>query len=133
MKRKHHQRGAAALEFGLAFLLFFSIVYGIMEFGRIVGSYNVLSGAVREGVRYAIVHGSASGSPASTTDIENIVRHWAIGLNANSVVVNTTWDPGTGPGSAVKVTASYVVTPFTRLIVRNGVRVQSSSQMTISQ
>ena len=133
MNTKHRQRGAAALEFGRAFLVFFFVVYGIMEFGRIVASYNIISGAAREGVRYAMVHGSASGSPASASDVQTVVRNWAIGLDTSSVVVTTTWNPGNAPGSTVKVKASYTVTPFTSLILQNGITVQSSSQRTISQ
>jgi len=58
MNIKRRRRGAVALEFGLAFLVFFFVVYGIMEFGRIVASYNIISGAAREGVRYAAVEES---------------------------------------------------------------------------
>ena len=94
------------LEFGLAFLVFMSAVYAIMEFGRIVSSYNILSGAAREGVRYAVVHGSASGSAATASDIQTVVRNWAIGLDTNSVAVTTTWDPGNGPGGKVNVKAA---------------------------
>jgi Flp pilus assembly protein TadG len=127
------RRGATTLEFGLAFMVFFMVVYGIMEFGRVVASYNILSGATREGVRYAIVHGSASGSAATAPDVQNVVRRWAIGLDSNSVAVTTTWTPGNAPGSQVKVIASYTVQPFTGLILRNGITVRSSSQMVISQ
>jgi Flp pilus assembly protein TadG len=133
MKIRHRESGAVALEFGLAFLAFFFVVYGIMEFGRIVASYNIIAGAAREGVRYAMVHGSASGSAASASDIQTVVRNWAIGLDTSSVVVTTTWTPGNAPGSQVKVKASYTVTPFTSLILKNGITVQSSSQMIISQ
>jgi Flp pilus assembly protein TadG len=133
MNVKHRQRGAVVLEFGLAFLVFFSVVYGIMEFGRIVASYNILSGAAREGVRYAVVHGSASGSVATASDIQDVVRRWAIGMDTSAVVVTTTWTPGNAPGSQVKVNASYTITPFTGLILKNGITVQSSSQMAISQ
>jgi len=133
MDVKHRRRGATTLEFGLAFMVFFVVMYGIMEFGRVVASYNILSGATREGVRYATVHGSASGSAATATDVQNMVRGWAIGLDANSVVVTTTWTPGNAPGSQVKVKASYTVQPFTGLILHNGITVQSSSQMVISQ
>jgi Flp pilus assembly protein TadG len=133
MNRKHSQRGASILEFGLAFLVFFSALYGIMEFGRIVASYNIISGAAREGARYAMVHGSASGSVATASDIQDVVRNWAIGLDTSAVVVATTWTPGNAPGSQVKVKASYTVTPFTGLILPNGITVQSSSQMSISQ
>ena len=133
MNRKHRQRGAAILEFGLAFLAFFVVLYGIMEFGRIVASYNILSGAAREGARYAIVHGSASGSVATASDIQDIVRRWAIGMDTSTVAVTTTWSPGNAPGGLVKVTASYNITPFTALLVKSGITVQSSSQMAISQ
>ena len=132
-KRKHSQRGTVIIELGLAFLIFFSVLYGIMEFSRIVASYNILAGAAREGARYAMVHGSSSGSVASETDIQNIVRKWAIGLNKSSVAVTTTWSPGKAPGSEVKVAVSYPVSPFTRLIFKNSVTVKSTSRMTISQ
>ncbi len=131
--RNHRQRGAVALEFGLAFLLFFSVLYAIMEFGRIVASYNILSGAAREGVRYAIVHGSSSGSAASSSDIQNIVKNWAIGLDSSALNVTTTWNPGNAPGSTVTVKASYTVAPFTSLILKNGITLNSTSQMVISQ
>jgi Flp pilus assembly protein TadG len=133
MNNKHHERGVYLLEFGLSFLVLLSMLYGIMEFGRAVASYNILAGASREGLRYASVHGSSSGSAASAADIQTIVRNWAIGLDTSAVVVTTTWTPGNGPGSKVKVTASYTLTPFTRLILQNGITLQSSSQMVISQ
>jgi Flp pilus assembly protein TadG len=131
--RRNRQRGAAALEFGLAFLVFFSLVYAIMEYGRIVASYNILAGATREATRYAVVHGGASGAAATASDIQNVVRHWAIGLDSNSVLVTTTWSPGNGPGSHVRVHSSYTVQPFTGLILHNGLTLQSTSEMTISQ
>ena len=133
MTTKIRQRGTVTIEFGLAFLAFFAVVYGIMEFSRIVASYNILSGAAREGARYAMVHGSASGSVASATDIQNVVRKWAVGMTSSSVLVTTTWTPGNAPGSQVKVKATYTVTPFTRLLLSAGIPVQASSQMTISQ
>lgn len=131
--RKQRQRGAAVIEFALAFLAFFLLVYGIMEYGRIVASYNILAGATREAARYAVVHGSSSGSAATATDIQDVVRRWAVGLDTNSVAVTTTWTPGNGPGSTVKVQSSYTVQPFTGLILHNGLTLQSTSQMVISQ
>jgi Flp pilus assembly protein TadG len=133
LHRKHGQRGQALMEFGLAFMVFLFVMYGIMEFGRMMASYNILAGAAREGARYATVHGSASGSAASSTQIQTVVRNWSLGLDANSVLVTTTWTPGKGPGSKVKVQASYAMVPFSGLILNNSVTLQSSSQMFISQ
>jgi len=133
MNRKNRQCGAATLEFGLAFLLFFAFVCAIMEFGRIVASYNILAGATREATRYATVHGSASGTPATSADIQDVVRNWAVGLDRNSVLVTTTWSPGNGPGSRVRVQSRYTAIPFTGLILHNAVTLQSNSEMIISQ
>ncbi len=133
MIRKHQQRGAAALEFGLCFLLFLALVAGIMEFGWIVYSYNILAGATREGVRYATVHGSASGAVATATDIQNVVRGWAIGLDSSSILVTTTWTPGNAPGSRVKVQTRYAAVPVTGLVMNRTITLQSTSEMVISQ
>jgi len=130
---RHRERGATILEFGLSFLIFISVVYGIMECGRIVSSYNIVAGAAREGSRYAMVHGSASGSAATASDIQTIVRNWAIGLDTSAITVTTTWASGNGPGNPVLVKASYSITPFTGLILKNAITLQSSSQMLISQ
>jgi len=133
MKRKQTERGAAMVEFALSFLLFFMVVYAIMEFGRVVACYNILAGATREGARYATVHGSASGAVASASDIQNVVRRWSIGLDPNSVMVTTTWAPGNNPGKQVKVQAQYTVSPFTGLILASGIPLGSNSVMVISQ
>jgi Flp pilus assembly protein TadG len=130
---KRSERGNTMVEFALAFMVFFLVLYGIMEFGRVVASYNILSGAAREGARYAIVHGSSSGSAASSTDIQTIVRNWSVGLESSSVAVTTTWTPGNAPGNTVKVKASYAISPFSGLIFRNNITLQSTSQMVISQ
>jgi Flp pilus assembly protein TadG len=131
--RKHGQRGQALMEFGLAFMVFLMVMYGIMEFGRMMASYNILAGAAREGARYATVHGSASGSTASGSQIQTVVRNWSLGLDANAVLVTTTWTPGNGPGSKVKVAASYAMVPFSGLILKNNMTLTSSSTMVISQ
>ena len=80
-----------------------------------------------------MVHGSASGSVATASDVQDVVRNWAIGLDTSSVAVTTTWNPGNAPGGKVNVKASYTLTPFTGLILKNGLTLQSSSQMSISQ
>lgn len=128
-----NRRGNVTVEFGLAFLVFFAIVYGIMEFSRMVSAYNILAGAAREGARYAMVHGSASGAAASESDIQNIVRRWAVGLDRNAVEVTAAWNPGNAPGNEVLVKASYKFTPFTTLILRKGITLKSTARMTISQ
>ena len=127
------EKGAAMMEFAFAFLLFIGLIVALMEFARTVYAYNVLAGAAREASRYAAVHGSKSGSPATEDDVRNRVRQWAIGLDAASVVVNTTWLPSNSPGSRVRVEVSYSVSPVSGLVIQNPITVGSRSEMMISQ
>ena len=121
------------VELSLCLLLAVTLVYAVMEFGRIVYSYTVLAGATREASRYAIVHGSLSGSPATQTEIREQVTRWAIGLDTSAVAVNATWVPSNAPGSTVRVEATYTITPFSWLLVKQPLVLGSRSEMVISQ
>ena len=130
---RRNERGAETIEFALAFILVFFLLYGVIEFGRAVYCYNTLAEATREGARYAIVHGSSSGSAASASDIQTMVRNWAVGMNSSSVTVNTTWSPGNGPGGTVTVQSSYALTPITGMIFSSNMTLSSTSKMVVSQ
>lgn len=61
----HHLRnkfkdesGAAAVEFALIAGLLFTIVFGILEYGRMFNELEVLTSAAREGARTAAVRGT---------------------------------------------------------------------------
>lgn len=51
----HHQRGAAAVEFAIVCLLFFTLLLGILEFGRMLYVYNTMQEVTRRGARAAVV------------------------------------------------------------------------------
>jgi Flp pilus assembly protein TadG len=53
--RKTTQRGAAAVEFALVATLFFMLVIGIMEMGRVLFYWNSATEATRLGARIAVV------------------------------------------------------------------------------
>ena len=129
----NRERGAETLEFALSLVLILLLVLGIMEFGRFVYAYNILAGATREATRYAIVHGSKSGTPATAADITAQVRHWAVGLDPNALTVSTTWTPANTPGSTVQVQTSYRLVPVATLILANPITIGSRSQLVISQ
>ena len=131
--RRAMQKGSSMIEFGLCFLVVFGFIYAIFEFGRIVYSYNVIAGATREASRYAMVHGSNSGSAATSDVIRARVVRWAIGLDPAALNVNTTWTPGNTPRSRVRVETSYTITPYTTLLVGGPLTLRSRSEMVISQ
>ena len=69
------EAGAAMVEFALvAVLVFFPLVFGLIELGRIVFAKTTVTAAAREGVRYAIVHGGASGAVADSTMVRGESR-----------------------------------------------------------
>lgn len=64
--RKHiaaeRSRGQAQVEFILSFLFVFLLMFGMLELILFVYTYNVLADSAKEGVRYAVVHGTNSSS-----------------------------------------------------------------------
>jgi Flp pilus assembly protein TadG len=55
---KKREDGAAAVEFALVFTLLMTIVFGIIQFGKLYGEYEALVSAAREGGRVAAVQGT---------------------------------------------------------------------------
>lgn len=49
------QKGAAAVEFALISIIFFALLIGVMEFGRVLFTWNSAVEATRRGARIAVV------------------------------------------------------------------------------
>lgn len=116
LDRRKRQRGSALVEAGLTLVVFLTTIFGLMDFGRMVWAYNLVSHAAREGTRYAMVHGKSSSSPATAADIKNVVTQQAVGLDPNSMQVNVSWIPDNKPGSAVKVALKYTFSSMTNFV-----------------
>jgi len=52
---RHQQHGAAAVEFALIAMLFFTLLLGILEFGRLFYLYNTVQEVTRRAAREAVV------------------------------------------------------------------------------
>jgi len=53
---RRNERGASIAEFSVVALFFFMIIFGIIEFGRLLYIHNALTDASRRGARYAALH-----------------------------------------------------------------------------
>ena len=53
---KNNQKGTTIAEFAMVALLFFTMIFGIIEFGRLLYIHNALTDATRKGARYAALH-----------------------------------------------------------------------------
>ena len=123
------QRGQAMVEFALVAPIFILMLMGVIEFGRFVVAYEAANNAVREGTRYAIVHGYYSISPVgpspaspdnacppttvSTTAVTSVVQANAYTLPPATDIF-ACWPDGTNVrGNRVTVSADF---PFKVLI-----------------
>lgn len=120
------QCGSMLIEFALSVWTLFLLTFLIFEFCLTIYTYSVLGDAAREGVRYAIVHGTDSNScsgPSSgcgdTTgnNITTVVKNFAaIPFEISGMIVTPSWPDGAStPSSRVKVTISYQYVAFLNL------------------
>ena len=121
------------MEGALVFTVFFVLIFGIMDFGRMVWSYTLISHAAREATRYAIVHGSASGHVASQSQIKDVVKNSAVGLDPASLSTTVTFTPDQSTGSTAKVSVTYNFSPIVPYMPGGPITLKSSSQMMIFQ
>ncbi len=60
-------RGQATIEFALVIIFLMVMVLSIVEMIFLMNTYNVLADSAKEGVRYAIVHGTNNTQPSGPT------------------------------------------------------------------
>ncbi|NMG00002.1 pilus assembly protein [Aromatoleum toluolicum] len=65
------ERGATAVEFAIVAMLFFTIVLGIMEFGRVLYVWNTVQEVTRRAAREAVVRGFADAGMVSRAAVFN--------------------------------------------------------------
>lgn len=142
--RRLRERGQALVEFSVVGVIFFIVVFGLIDVGRAVWNHNTLAQATREGARYAIVHGAHSSDPSgpgtthftapnSDAMVTAEVQQHAGGLDGSDLTVDADWIDGSNlTGSRVKVTSRYVYEPLFDFLGLVSFTMTSSSTMRIS-
>jgi len=140
------ERGQALIEFALILPVTLMLFVGVFDVARIVFTSTTLSHAVREGTRYAAVHGAASSAPtgpgaasytapSTDTTITAVVQAAAIGVSAPAVTAVWTSNDA-NRGSDVVVTATYPFVPILSTAFLGGalrVTLSASSALAIQQ
>ena len=67
-RRRSSRRGAAAAEFAIVAPLFLTLVFGVIQFGRMIMVQQIVINAAREGARAAIVPGETDAQVSSTVN-----------------------------------------------------------------
>ncbi|MGH7229998.1 MAG: TadE/TadG family type IV pilus assembly protein [Nitrospiraceae bacterium] len=102
---RHDERGAAAVEFAILLPVLMLILFGIIEFGLIMYSREVITNASREGARAGIVQATAK---PTTGQIQAVVTNYltGTGVDPNAVTINVAGAGLTAPNT-LQVTVNY--------------------------
>jgi hypothetical protein len=99
------RRGAAAVEFAIVAPLFFLLVFGMVEFGRMVMVQQVITNASREGARIGVLDGT------TTAEVQAAVVSYLQNAAVSGGSVTIVPDPPTSAGYGEPVTITVSV-PF---------------------
>ncbi len=100
---RRNRGGAAAVEFAVVAPLFFLMVLGMIEFGRMIMVQQVITNASREGARMAVLDG------ATTAGVRTAVQNYLQGASIRDAVVAVNPDPPTSAGYGAPVTVTVSV------------------------
>ncbi len=82
-KCKDKQRGATLVEFSIAATVFLTVIFAVLEFGRVLWTHNALTDAARQGARYAVMH-----KASDVASVKNVVVYGDPAGGTNPVVEN---------------------------------------------
>ena len=103
------QRGAAAVEFAVVAPIFVLLLFGMIEYGRMVMVQQMLTNATREGARRAVLDGTTVARVKST--VRDYLSGGHIAVDDSEITVNP--DPtNAAPGDPVTVSLTV---PFSRV------------------
>lgn len=97
------ERGATVVEFAVVAPLLFLLLFGVIEFARVIGTYTSVTAAAREGARYATAMGESPYSPGvprylDCAGIKEAAKAKSVLVDLDDSDIEVSWD--TGPGSS---------------------------------
>ena len=131
-KGRARETGQSLTELPIVLVLALVLTFGIVDAARLIYAYNVASSSAREGVRWAVGRGSASGRTASQGDVKAFVQTRTVGI---PVSPDVQWPDGNkDPGSRVVVTVTYPFAPIAPFpLVPKTINLTSTSTMVLSR
>lgn len=124
------------------------LLFGIIDFGRLMYTYAFVAQLAREGARYAIVRGSQCTVLSNCPNVTSAqINSYIQSLNEGATSVggqtginsNTTWtcpnnqSSSESPGCVASVSVTYTFNPIFPYIKTGAVSISSTSQMVVSQ
>jgi Flp pilus assembly protein TadG len=141
------------VEYALVLVIFLSIIFAIIDFGRALYTYHFVSNVAREATRWASVRSSTTKLPggAATNGASGTVQQTfasstalaGMGLDPSKITMTTSFvnspsgAPACGgankPGCVVQVQVTYAYNFIFPFLPAGTINMQSTSQMVITQ
>jgi Flp pilus assembly protein TadG len=102
------RNGAAAVEFALIAPLFFLLIFGMIEYGRMVMVQQILTNAAREGARVGVLDGSTQ------TKVSTAVNTYLTAAGIKNATTTVSPDPPSSAAATSPVSVTVSV-PFTEV------------------
>ena len=104
---RKNECGATMAEFAVIAAVFFMIIFGIIEFSRLLYTHNALADASRRGARYAVLHKqfAGPGEPDPTLCTQNVVIYGETHIDPATCLP-------TGPALVNNLTTANVVVTY---------------------
>jgi Flp pilus assembly protein TadG len=99
VRNRKNERGATLVEFAIVSTMFLSVLFGVIEFGRLFWTHNALRDAARRGVRYATIR---KNDAAGVQAVKNMVVYGDPNINSGTPVVS-----GLSAGNVVVAYQNY--------------------------
>jgi len=123
VRQENGEAGSALVEFALATVVILTVLFGIIDVGRALYSYDWVTDAARRGSRYAMVRGQTSciasphltdcratpGTPSTPGTIAYYAVSNGFGINRNAVILTATCWPNTNISNAPCPTGTTVI------------------------
>ena len=82
------QKGGTLLEAAITLMLFFTLIFGVLEFGRAYNLYQTITNAAREGARFSVAPFPGTDNLPTTTNVEARVQQYLDSVGARNTTIN---------------------------------------------
>lgn len=124
---RRNRRGAAVVEFAVVVPVFLTLVFGMIEYGRMVMVQQIITNAAREGARVAIL------TTATTSSVSSTVTTYLSNVSITGATVTVSPNPPTsataGTGVTVTVSIPYSSVSWMAPIFLSGKTLTASAVM----
>lgn len=135
MSRSARVSGVITVETALLLPAFLLLIFGALEFSRLLWVRSILIHACNETVRYAMVRGMESGHHSSEAELMAQFLGSTRGVDAANlrIYISPDWHSASTPGTNFRVTAQYDFVMALNLLPAEPFKIEVYAQRKVSQ